>query len=314
MALDHFYVYAYVDPRKPGKYAYDEYAFDFEPFYVGKGMEGRCRHFKKHNDIVKRKVQKIQNIGIEPIIVKVLCETTEPNAFSVEQNLISLIGRASLHQGTLANLTDGGEGVSGQVQLEETKRIRAYKSKKWHQAAKLTQEYQDRSKRHGEYVRRLRADANSIYNSKEYRKAISEGGKRGWASKRNAEEIKLKSSESHKKNWATPGHRIASEETRHKRIAGIRAAWKNPESGYFNHDYKKMKNEKIRSAWNSLETRKLRCLKWIPISPIGEMFFTDDLPQFCTKYDLSPDGMRKVAYGKLNSYKNWGCIKDARSG
>ena len=45
-----FYVYVYLDPRKPGNYVYGEYSFDYEPFYVGKGSNGRCTiHLCKYN-------------------------------------------------------------------------------------------------------------------------------------------------------------------------------------------------------------------------------------------------------------------------
>jgi len=34
--MNKYYVYVYLDSRKPGKYKYGEYEFDYEPFYVGK--------------------------------------------------------------------------------------------------------------------------------------------------------------------------------------------------------------------------------------------------------------------------------------
>ena len=36
-----FYVYVYLDPRKPGSFKFGEYEFDYEPFYVGKGKKNR---------------------------------------------------------------------------------------------------------------------------------------------------------------------------------------------------------------------------------------------------------------------------------
>jgi len=36
-----FYVYALLDPRKPGRYVYETWEFDHEPFYVGKGSGNR---------------------------------------------------------------------------------------------------------------------------------------------------------------------------------------------------------------------------------------------------------------------------------
>ena len=35
------YTYIYLDPTKPGKYYYQGYYFDYEPFYVGKGYGNR---------------------------------------------------------------------------------------------------------------------------------------------------------------------------------------------------------------------------------------------------------------------------------
>jgi len=33
-----FYVYIYLDPRKPGRYVYGDYCFLYEPFYVWKNI------------------------------------------------------------------------------------------------------------------------------------------------------------------------------------------------------------------------------------------------------------------------------------
>lgn len=35
--MRNYYVYIYLDPRKPGKYKYSKCEFEYEPFYVGKG-------------------------------------------------------------------------------------------------------------------------------------------------------------------------------------------------------------------------------------------------------------------------------------
>ena len=47
-----FYTYIYLDPRKPGKYEYGDYAFEYEPFYVGKGSNGQ---WLSHLKIAKNK-------------------------------------------------------------------------------------------------------------------------------------------------------------------------------------------------------------------------------------------------------------------
>ena len=49
-----FYVYAYLDPTKPGKYVYDNIEFEFEPFYVGKG----CREIN-YNTVIDLYFEKL---------------------------------------------------------------------------------------------------------------------------------------------------------------------------------------------------------------------------------------------------------------
>src|SRR3972149_6442219 len=72
-----YYVYAYLDPRKPGKYQYPglDFSFLYEPFYIGKGTRLR---FKSHlynsgkgNNLFKdRKIEKIfKEANIEPYII-----------------------------------------------------------------------------------------------------------------------------------------------------------------------------------------------------------------------------------------------------
>lgn len=68
-----YYVYAYLDTRKPGKYIYDDLNFEYEPIYVGKGKN---RRYKNHlslrntmNNHFYYKLNKIINEGFEPSII-----------------------------------------------------------------------------------------------------------------------------------------------------------------------------------------------------------------------------------------------------
>jgi len=123
-----FYVYVYLDPRKPGEYVYGKYKFDYEPFYVGKGSGRRFRvhlynHKLKRNKYNNNKIKKISKfIGKNNLPIVIIDCSCEKEAFELEKKLIKLIGRADLGEGTLTNLTDGGEGVSGHKHSKETRR------------------------------------------------------------------------------------------------------------------------------------------------------------------------------------------------
>jgi len=116
-----FYIYAYLDPRRSGKFVYGDFEFDHEPFYIGKGINRRKRYGKR-NYFFNNKVNKMRLVDKKPIVVNIMNKLTEEEAFGLETELIKIIGRANLSEGPLTNLTDGGEGVSGYVFPEARKK------------------------------------------------------------------------------------------------------------------------------------------------------------------------------------------------
>lgn len=120
-----FYVYTYLDPRKPGNYIYGDYKFDYEPFYVGKGSNSRSNcHLNKNKDNshFDRKIKKIQReCCSDPIIIKYKEQLLENEAFDFEKHMIQTIGRDDKKQGPLCNKTNGGDGASGCIRNTETR-------------------------------------------------------------------------------------------------------------------------------------------------------------------------------------------------
>jgi hypothetical protein len=109
------YVYIYLDPRKTPA----------EPIYVGKGIGKRASFHKTRakNPILKRKIDKINELGLEPIVEIYQDKLSDQEALNLEIELISKFGRIDLKTGTLCNLTEGGEGSSGRIASEETRRL-----------------------------------------------------------------------------------------------------------------------------------------------------------------------------------------------
>lgn len=111
-----FYVYIYRDPRPKKKLV---------PIYVGKGMAFYKRadiHLRgAKNEILNRILKKIKAADLQPIVEVVAWYDVEADAFECEKALIAKFGRINLKTGSLANLTDGGEGASGMKLSEETK-------------------------------------------------------------------------------------------------------------------------------------------------------------------------------------------------
>lgn len=114
-----FYVYVYLDPRKPGVYKYEDLIFDHEPFYVGKGKNNRkfdhINKDKSRNLHKKAIINKIINSNLYPIIIEYKNKLTEEEAYALEIDLINKIGTSEVvpgvnRRGPLTNLAIGGRG------------------------------------------------------------------------------------------------------------------------------------------------------------------------------------------------------------
>ena len=123
--MKEFYVYAYLDKERPGKFTYQDLSFDYEPFYIGKGKNDRC--YKGIRDKKKSiKVCRIKSMLDKenyPLILKLYTELSNWESFKLEIETIQKIGRINDNTGPLANMTEGGTGGLGLKHTEEWKSI-----------------------------------------------------------------------------------------------------------------------------------------------------------------------------------------------
>lgn len=129
-----YYVYVYLDPLKPKEYSFGKFHFECEPFYIGMGRNERIHDHiyeskkTKKKSLKNNKILKILKNGEEPIRYKLYENISKYSAKRLEKYLIKLIGRRDLNQGTLTNMTDGGDGSVNYVVTDKQREMYRLKS------------------------------------------------------------------------------------------------------------------------------------------------------------------------------------------
>ena len=152
MSLNEFYTYAFL-------------RLDGTPYYIGKGKGNRA--FRK-----RRGFNTPKDTSRILILKK---DLTEEDAFKHEIYMIALYGRKELGTGILHNRTNGGDGPSGLIQSEESRKkiSEAFKGEKNPNFGKPPSE---------ETRRKISRIKKGVPVSKEHKRKLSEAckGKKWW--------------------------------------------------------------------------------------------------------------------------------------
>ena len=118
-----YYIYAFLDSSKSGKFIYGELIFDYEPFYIGKGCGDRIKSslYDRESAFKVNKIKSLKDNNIDILSIKIYENLSNDESLKFEIETIRKIGRRSLKLGPLTNLTDGGDGRLSSPHSDETK-------------------------------------------------------------------------------------------------------------------------------------------------------------------------------------------------
>jgi hypothetical protein len=297
-----FYVYALLDPRKPGEYKYGDISFSYEPFYIGKGTGYRIyshiflSNIKRNRNPHKvNKIKSIEKNGLSVIKLKIIDNIEEELALKIEKNIIEIIGRHNQKEGPLTNIDEGGRKCPKMTQKIKNRISRTNKNK--YSSGEIIHPWL--GKKH--------SDATKI--------KISQNHSNFWDGRKHSNETKTKMKKSHEGKkilllcneykFVSPENKIFIVNT------GIKDFCKKHNLTYSciskvlrnkrNH-HKGWKCYKIKNK-NTGGPKIYKC-----ISPCGEEFIiTDGLKKFCDPRYLSYCNLIKVAQGQRNNHKGWKC-------
>ena len=178
---------------------YYTYAFlreDRTPYYIGKGKGNRA--YRRRDKGIKPPKDKSKILILKQNL-------TEEESFRHEVYMIAVFGRKDLGTGILHNKTNGGDGVSGAVVSDETRRkmSEALKGKPRSKEIRRKISEAHRGKTHSEESRRNMSESQKGKTfSEETKRKLSESQK----GKNHSEETRRKMSEARKgKKWWNDG-------------------------------------------------------------------------------------------------------------
>ena len=120
---NNYYLYVFLNNLKPGNYIYQNYIFDYEPYYVGVSNtdtyyvreDVHIKYAKIKKDVCNNKlkmniINKIIKNGLEPIHIRLIENLTKNDSYNLEIDLIKIIGTRISKTGPLSNISLGGDG------------------------------------------------------------------------------------------------------------------------------------------------------------------------------------------------------------
>lgn len=111
------YIYALLDPRKPVNIVYNDILLEYEPFYIGIGIDKRmfthgspsdCRN----NNIKVNIIKAIRREGFNLLRIKLYSGLSRCKAKQEEIDAIKFFGRIIERNGCLSNISEGGDNTN----------------------------------------------------------------------------------------------------------------------------------------------------------------------------------------------------------
>jgi predicted AAA+ superfamily ATPase len=277
-----YFVYCFLDTRKPGNYVFEDIIFDYEPIYIGKGKGKRPeRHlilYKKYNNRFYSKLKSIINDNYEPKFIIIENNLSEDESFKKEIHFINLIGRIE-NGGPLTNLSDGGEGQSGYKFTEEVKQ-KMSESRKGDKNSMFNKKHSDETKQKISLANKCKPNKNKG------KKLIEIHGedKANEIIKKQKNSINDRSGD----NNGMFGKKHKEESIQKMKDNTIKLFGENNPN--FGRVYKE--SEKTFDDWELTNIN-------------GDILIISNLNKFCRENNLNDSSMRSLYYGTRKNHRGW---------